>query len=167
MRWLLGLEPKKIKVLKTELSLEPIHADAVIFWLIGNQILHIEFQTLPQSSPSIPLRMLDYSVRLKRRYGRIVVQIVIFLQPTTNPVAFTEEYRDETTVHRYRVIRLWEQESAPFLANPALLPLAVLTKTDSPRTLLAQVAERVASIPNLEERLASDGLYRDFSRSAV
>ncbi len=50
------------------------------------------------------------------------------------------------------MIRLWEQESAPFLANPALLPLAVLTKTDSPRTLLAQVAERVASIPNIEER---------------
>ena len=66
--WLLSVQSQDIRVLKTELTLEPIRADAVTFLQTANQILHIEFQTLPTSNPSIPFRMLDYSVRLKRQY---------------------------------------------------------------------------------------------------
>lgn len=152
IRWLLCVQPQDIQVLKTELTLEPIRADAISFLQMANQILPDEFQTLPVSTPPISLRMLDYSVRLLRQYRCAVVQVVIFLQETTNEVAFTEEYRDDTTVHRYRVVRLWEQDSAPFLANPALLPLATLTQTDSPQALLGQVAERVARISDIEQR---------------
>lgn len=94
--------------------------------------------------------MLDYSVRLKRQYRCPVVQVLIFLQD--NEMAFTEEYRDNTTIHQYQVVRLWEQDSTLFLVNPALLPLASLTRTDSPQSLLAQVAEQVATIPDREER---------------
>lgn len=150
--WLLAVDSQQVEVLKTELTLEPIRADAVSFLRIANQILHIEFQTLPYSNQPIPFRMLDYSVRLKRQYRCAVVQVVIFLQETTNEVAFTEEYRDETTIHRYRVVRLWEQEPAPFLANPTLLPLAILARTEEPQGLLAQIAEQVARIPNREQR---------------
>lgn len=152
VRWLLSIQPQEIEVLKTELTLEPIRADAVSFLQTANQILHLEFQTTPASNPSMPLRMLDYSVRLKRQYRCAVAQVVIFLQKNTNEVAFTEEYRDDTTIHRYRVIRLWEQNSALFLANPALLPLAPLTQTDSPQAMLAQVAESVARIADREQR---------------
>jgi predicted transposase YdaD len=136
---LLAIEPPEIRVLKTELTLEPIRADALSLLRAANRILHLEFQTLPVSKPPMPLRMLDYSVRLKRKYRCSVEQVVIFLQETTNEVAFTEEYRDDTTIHRYRVIRLWEQDSSLFLTNPALLPLAALTKSDSPQTLLEDV----------------------------
>jgi predicted transposase YdaD len=151
-RWLLAIEPPEIRVLKTELTLEPIRADALSFLRAANRILHLEFQTLPVSKPPMPLRMLDYSVRLKRKYRCSVEQVVIFLQETTNEVAFTEEYRDDTTIHRYRVIRLWEQDSSLFLTNPALLPLAALTKSDSPQALLEDVAEQVASIEEIELR---------------
>jgi predicted transposase YdaD len=96
--------------------------------------------------------VLDYSVRLKRKYRCSVVQIIIFLQKTTNQIAFTEEYRDETTIHQYRVIRLWEQDPTVFLNNPALLPFAPLTKSDSPPDLLAQVAQKVNQIENTEQR---------------
>lgn len=150
--WLLSVQSQDIQVLKTELTLEPIRADAVTFLRTANQILHIEFQTLPESNPPIPFRMLDYSVRLKRQYRCDVEQVVIFLQATTNEIVFTEEYRDRTTSHRYRVVRLWEQDSAPFLANPGLLPLATLTQTDSPQALLAQVAERVDRISDREQQ---------------
>jgi predicted transposase YdaD len=152
VRWLLGIEVQQIEVLKTELTLEPIRADSVIFLQADKQILHIEFQTLAKSNPALNFRMLDYSVRLKRQYRCPVVQVVIFLQETTNEVAFTKEYRDNTTIHKYQVVRLWEQDSTLFLANPALLPLASLTRTDSPQNLLAQVAEQVATIPDREER---------------
>jgi predicted transposase YdaD len=151
-RWLLAIEPPEIRVLKTELTLEPIRADALSLLRAANRILHLEFQTLPVSKPPMPLRMLDYSVRLKRKYRCSVEQVVIFLQETTNELAFTEEYRDDTTIHRYRVIRLWEQDSSLFLTNPALLPLAALTKSDSPQALLEDVAEQVASIEEIEQR---------------
>jgi predicted transposase/invertase (TIGR01784 family) len=150
--WLLPQAPTLVKVLKTELSLEPIRADSVTFLQTANRILHIEFQTRTISNPPLPFRMLDYSVRLIRQYNVPVTQVVIFLQETNNEIAFTEEYVNETTTHRYRVLRMWEQESALFLDNPALLPLAPLTQTTSPQRLLSQVAQSVARIPDRNTR---------------
>ena len=152
VRWLIVGESTNVKVLKTELSIEPIRADSMTFLQTANQILHIEFQTLTQSNPAIPLRMLDYYVRLKRQYKCPIVQVVIFLQETDDEIAFTEEYVEDSTIHRYRAIRMWEQDASIFLANPALLPLAPLCKTDSPRDLLSQVAVEVAKISDRETR---------------
>ena len=152
VRWLLGVEPTQIEVLKTELTLEPIRADSVTFLQTANQILHIEFQTLPKSRTPLNFRMLDYSVRLKRQYKCPVTQVLIFLQETDNEVAFTQEYRDHTTIHQFEIVRLWEQDLTPFLDNPALLPLATLTHTDSPHSLLSQIAQKVATIPDREQR---------------
>lgn len=151
-RWLLGIETRRIRVLKTELDVEPIRADSVSFLRVGDRILHLEFETDAYSQPPIPFRMLDYSVRLKRKHQRDVEQFVIFLQQTSNEIVFTTEYRDRTTTHQYNVIRLWEQDPAIFLDNPGLLPLAVLTRSDSPQSLLEQVAERVDRIENTERR---------------
>ncbi len=152
VRWLLSVEAQNIQVLKTELTLEPIRADSVSFLQTANQILHIEFQTLPDSTPSIPFRMLDYSVRLKREYDCDVEQVIIFLKQTNSEKAYIQEYQDRTTSHRYRVIRLWEENPEPFLSNPALLPLATLTQSDSPAALLEQVAQQVARIESTNER---------------
>jgi predicted transposase YdaD len=151
-KWLLPQEPKTIKVLKTELSIEPIRADFVTFLQTENRILHIEFQTNPQSKPPIPFRELDYSVRLIRTYQVPVTQVVIFLQETNDPIVFTEEYVNETTRHRYRVIRMWEEEPELFLHNLALLPLAPLTRTNSPQGLLSQIANNVAKIADRETK---------------
>ncbi|MEH2125909.1 DUF4351 domain-containing protein [Nostoc sp.] len=151
-RWLLNQEPQKIEILKTELSIEPIRADSVTFLQTENRILHLEFQTTIKSQKPISLRMLDYYVRLTRKYQVPVTQVVIFLQETSDAIAFTDEYVSEVTTHRYRVIRMWEQDSALFLSNLALLPLAPLTQTDSPQTLLSQVAQEIAKIPDIEIR---------------
>jgi predicted transposase YdaD len=151
-KWLLPQAPKTIKVLKTELSIEPIRADFVTFLQTENRILHIEFQTNPQSKPPIPFRELDYSVRLIRTYQVPVTQVVIFLQETNDPTVFTEEYVNETTRHRYRVIRMWEEEPELFLHNLALLPLAPLTRTNSPQGLLSQIANNVAKIADRETK---------------
>ncbi|MBD2441425.1 DUF4351 domain-containing protein [Nostoc sp. FACHB-110] len=152
VNWLLPEEATQVKVLKTELSLEPIRADSVTFLQTANRILHIEFQTRTISNPPLPFRMLDYSVRLIRQYNLPVTQVVIFLQETSNEIAFIEEYVNETTNHHYRVLRMWEQDSAIFLDNPALLPLAPLTRTNSPQRLLSQVAQSLARIPDSNVR---------------
>lgn len=75
----------QINILKTELSLEPIRADFVSFLEVGDQILHLEFQT--QADREMPLRMLDYYTRLYRQYRRPVQQVVLFLRSTTSPHA--------------------------------------------------------------------------------
>ncbi|XWK85755.1 MAG: DUF4351 domain-containing protein [Phormidium sp.] len=77
---------------------------------------------------------------------------MIFLKSTTSEIAFTNEFTSPNTQHRYRVIRMWEQDPAPLLANSGLLPLATLARTDSPQTLLAQVAEQVANIEETQQR---------------
>lgn len=50
------------------------------------------------------------------------------------------------------MIRLWEEDPTPLLANPALLPLATLARTDSPADLLTQVATAVDMIEETDER---------------
>lgn len=116
-----------------------------------NQILHIEFQTLSTSRKPIPLRVIDYYIRLKRLYTECtIIQVVIFLQETEDKNAFINVYQDVNTTHYYQVIRMWEQDPVLFLNNPALLPLAPLTRTNSPQSLLSQVAESVAKIEEIE-----------------
>lgn len=127
VRWLLSAEATDVQVLKTELSLEPIRADAVTLLQASNQILHLEFQTQPESEPPLPLRMLDYWVRLHRQYRYPVDQVIIFLKYTTSEAVFIEQFEAANTRHRYRVIRMWEQDPTPLLANSALLPLALLS----------------------------------------
>jgi predicted transposase/invertase (TIGR01784 family) len=156
VRWLLNpdpeTDPEAVQLLKTELSQEPIRADAIAFLQTANQILHLEFQTSPSSKPPLPFRMLDYSVRLKREYDTDVEQVVVFLKQTTSEEVMIEEYRDRTTVHRYRVLRLWEQDPAVFWSTPALLPFATLAQTDSPPQLLQAIAGRVARIEDDRQR---------------
>ena len=152
VNWIFPFQLSDVRVLKTELNLDPISADSLIFLQTDNQILHVEFQTEPTYDPPLPLRMLDYWVRLYRKYRIPVEQVVIFLKPTTSPVVFTNEFIAPNTRHRYRVIRLWEQDPAPLLVNPALLPLAPLARTDSPRELLEQVVAEVAKIEEGDRR---------------
>ncbi|MEG4444856.1 Rpn family recombination-promoting nuclease/putative transposase [Microcoleus sp. AT9_B5] len=147
VHWLLPIdEPTDVQVLKTELIQEPIRGDSLVFLQTDNQILHLEFETRPYSDPPIAFRMLDYYVRLKRQYSCSINQVVIFLQQTASEQVFVSEYTDTNTRHGYRVIRLWEQDPALLLSVPGLLPLATLSQTNSPRTLLEQIATQIATI---------------------
>lgn len=87
-QWLLTVEPREIQVLKAELSIEPIRADSVTFLQTENRILHLEFQISTTSKPPLPLRMLDYSVRLTRKSKVPVTQVVIFLQEFISIIRF-------------------------------------------------------------------------------
>lgn len=77
---------------------------------------------------------------------------MIFLQQTNDEIAFTDEYKDETTLHKFQVIRMWEQDPKHFLKSEALLPLAPLAESSSPEALISQVAQKIATIPNRGDR---------------
>jgi predicted transposase/invertase (TIGR01784 family) len=144
--WLLGQPTSMVEVLKTELTIEPIRADSVILLQTQGQILHIEFQVKLDSEPPLPLRFLDYWVRLYRSYRVPIVQVLVLLCPPVEGTEIESAFVFGTTRHEYRVVKLWEQDPAIFLNDPALLPLATLAATTAPEDLLEQTAAEVSKI---------------------
>ena len=123
----------------SELSLDPIRADALILLQSEDSILHIEFQTDPKKN--IPFRMLDYCTRGHRRYpNKSMRQVVIYLKPSTSDLVYKTDFTLEHTRHEFEVIRIWEQPASLFLQYPGLLPFATLGDTPDPEATLQQVA---------------------------
>ncbi|MCY7274854.1 MAG: Rpn family recombination-promoting nuclease/putative transposase [Phormidesmis sp. CAN_BIN44] len=143
--WLLGESVTLTEIQPSELSLDPIRADAMILLQSDESILHIEFQTLPKEN--IPFRMLDYRVRGNRRFKeKIMRQVVIYLKPTASQLARQTSYVLERTHHEFDVIRLWEQPASLFLQYPGLLPFAALGESESPAEMLRQVTQIIDQI---------------------
>lgn len=116
VHWLLNTNiQEEVSILNIELNLEPIRADGLFFLTVADKILHIEFQTSVQSKPPIPLRMLDYWVRLYRQYETNIEQVVIYLKNSTLPDVFINQFQVQHTSHEYRVIRIWEESPELFL----------------------------------------------------
>jgi predicted transposase/invertase (TIGR01784 family) len=108
----------------SELSLEPIRADASILLSSDDLILHIEFQTEPD--PMMPFRLADYHLRVFRRFPKKRMrQVVIYLTRSNSELVYQNVFEIPGTRHEFEVIRLWEQPTQPFLESTRLLPLAV------------------------------------------
>lgn len=154
--WILGTTPTSVEILKSELSIEPIRADSVTFLRTTGRILHLEFQTTWVSDPPMPLRLLDYWVRLYRLYRLPITQVVIVLLPPSENTTIGTVFEVELTRHEFQVIKLWEQDPAEFLQDPVLLPFAVLAQTQNSEALLRQVAQQVGEItPNQQQQEVS------------
>ena len=143
--WLLGKSVTLTEIQPSELSLDPIRADAMILLQSDESILHLEFQTQPKED--IPFRMLDYRVRGQRRYkDKPMRQVVLYLKRSTSELVYQDYYELERTRHEFDVIRLWEQPASLFLQYPGLLPFATLGQSESPEGTLRQVTQIVDQI---------------------
>ncbi|WP_058997855.1 Rpn family recombination-promoting nuclease/putative transposase [Leptolyngbya sp. NIES-2104] len=143
--WLLGEAITLTELKPSELSLDPIRADAMILLQSEDSILHLEFQTQPNSE--IPFRMLDYRVRGHRRYKtKPMRQVVIYLKSTASELVYETSYSLEHTHHEFEVIRLWELPASVFLQYPGLLPFAVLGQSDNPAEMLRQATQAADQI---------------------
>jgi predicted transposase/invertase (TIGR01784 family) len=146
--WLLGEPVTLTELSPSELSLEPIRADALILLQAEAVVLHLEFQTQPK--PDIPFRMIDYRLRVYRRFPeKRMRQVVLYLQPTTSNRARQTTFELESTRHEFEVIRLWEQPTRDFLQSPGLLPFAVLSQTADRLGTLQQVAQAIDQIADV------------------
>lgn len=140
--WLLGEPIILTQLSPSELSLEPIRADALILRQSEQVVVHVEFQTEPK--PDIPFRMLDYRTRVYRRFPqKRMYQVVVYLQETGSLMVRQTTFELENTRHEFKVIRLWEQPLDSFLESPGLLPFAVLSQVRDRAQALRQVAEQV------------------------
>jgi predicted transposase YdaD len=114
--------------------------------------LQIEFQVKGETDPPLPLRMLDYWVRLHRSYRLPVTQFLVMLKYSSAAAEVESVFQLEGTQHRYNVVRMWEQDPEPLLQDTALLPLAVLCAAEDSSQLLGRVAEEVSKIEEPEQR---------------
>ena len=142
-----------VELIKTELVSEPIRADFAALITSTETILHVEFQfsSPDTNSAPLPLRMLDYWLRLYRRYGKPVEQVLVLINPIL--ARTSNVFEAVNTRHEFRVLWLWEEDPAPLLADEALLPLATLARTDDRVALISTVAARVARIELAERRM--------------
>jgi predicted transposase/invertase (TIGR01784 family) len=149
--WLIG-EPIKLTELQpTELSLEPIRADSVILLKSRRVIAHCEFQTDPD--PGMGFRMADYALRIYRQFpDRSLVQVVVYLRETSSEAVRVTTFQGNNFSHEFRVIRLWEQPTAPFLERPGLLPYAALTQTNDRPSVLREVARKIDAMGDRQQQ---------------
>ncbi|MFM7603244.1 MAG: Rpn family recombination-promoting nuclease/putative transposase, partial [Pseudanabaena sp.] len=133
------------KIEPSELSVEPIRADSVIFLESTEIILHIEFQTEPNKN--IPFRMTDYRLRLYRKFPeKQVYQVVIYLSPSQSNLVHQSTFNIGTLNYEFNIIRLWEQPTEIFQRYQGLFPFATLSQTDNPEETLRQVAQQIEQI---------------------
>ncbi len=146
--WIFG-EPKGLTVVSpTELSLQPIRADALILLQSEDVVLHLEFQTVPDAE--IPFRMADYRLRVYRRYpNKDMRQVVVYLKETGSELVEQNSFTIPRMRHEFEVIRLWEQPTTDLLKFSGLLPLAILGRSDNRARTLQEVS---SVIDNIEDR---------------
>lgn len=151
VQWIFHESVGNVKVMKTELSREPIRADSAIRLTTPDEIFHAEFQTNLKSRVPLPLRMLDYYVGFKRNNpNKRIRQALILLKETGETIA--DYYEDEQTYHRFTVIKMWEQDPQDLWQYEGLLPLATLCRATSGEALLKEVAAKIHKIKSREER---------------
>ncbi|PZO15790.1 MAG: hypothetical protein DCF25_13115 [Leptolyngbya foveolarum] len=149
--WLLGKPIKMTRLEPTELSLEPLRADSVIFLQAENIILHLEFQT--RADPKMPFRMLDYCVRLHRQFpDKELRQFVIYLKPSRAASVYQDVFELPRTRHEFDAIRLWEQPAEQFLSDAGLLPFAPLAQAENKTVVLQEVATKINQIADIKLR---------------
>ena len=149
--WLLGRPIALTTLEPTELSVEPIRADSLIFLESDETILHLEFQVDPK--PDIPFRLTDYCLRLYRRSPeKIVRQIVIYLRQSNSPRVYQSTFKTGKLQHEFEVLRLWECPVNQFLGRPGLLPFAVLSQVSNRAQTLQQIAPTIEAISNRQQR---------------
>jgi predicted transposase/invertase (TIGR01784 family) len=145
--WLIGKPIHLTELKPSELSLEPIRADSVIFLRSEELILHIEFQTEPDET--MAFRMADYRLRLYRRFpDKEVYQVVIYLRRSNSSLVKQDTFRLRTMTHSFDVVRLWEEPTEKFLKSQGLWPFAVLSQTVTPVKILNQVAMEIKQVKN-------------------
>jgi predicted transposase/invertase (TIGR01784 family) len=149
--WLIGEPIALIELSPSELSLEPIRADALILLQSADVVLHCEFQTAPDAN--IPFRMADYALRVFRRFPqKRLVQVVVYLRPTDSDLVQQTTFTANRLHHEFEVVRLWEQSTEIFLQRPGLLPYAVLSQASDRAAILREVAEAIDALPDRQQQ---------------
>lgn len=130
--WLRGQEATLQELLDPVLITQERRADLLLRFTDAHAqtaILHIEFQRSPDMD--LPLRMLEYAVRILRRYDHPPQQVLILIEPSEAAMRVPSIFQAGGLQVSYQVIRLWEQDPNFVLERGlvGLIPLVPLMGT--------------------------------------
>jgi predicted transposase YdaD len=114
------------------------------------RIVVLEVQT--RWSWDVPLRLLEYEVRYRRRYRLAAMGAVLLLTPSERCV---DHFRDGGIDYRFILVRLWELDASEAVGTglPCLMPFVPLMKDG---LNLAEEAERRISESDLNRQAKGD-----------
>src|SRR6185369_3617088 len=117
-------------------SVEQRHVD-----LLGEsqdgRLLHIELQSA--NDPSMPLRMMDYGVKVARHYGQYPKQVVLYVGRAR--LRMPGEFRaNDEFLFRYRIVDIRDVDAILLLNSDGIgNVLAVLTRLRNKRKAVRQI----------------------------
>lgn len=79
-------------------------------------------------------------------------QVVIYLKPSDSELVYQTEFVLENSLHRFEVIRLWEQPTEIFFNSPGLLPFAALSQTEDQTRTLEEAAQVIEALTDTRIR---------------
>lgn len=101
---------------------------------------------------------------MQRRYANPAIQIrqiVIYLKQTRSPLVNITRYARRSLVHKFEVVRVWEQNPAQLSQLTGLLPFIVLSdpaqagvRLRQVAALIEQIADNVCMLISLRQRLS-------------
>jgi predicted transposase YdaD len=120
----------------------------------GGHLVHLEVQS--SNDPSMPLRMAEYALAIKRMYRLYPEQLILFVG--NEPMRMTPGFREKGMVFCYRQADIRDLDGTRLLASDSIADniLGLLAGLDDPvkgvRTLLGRIAalKRALQVSTLE-----------------
>jgi len=152
LKLILGVEidPKKVKFLDVKLP-KLVEREADLLMEYEGQIYHIEFQST--DDPRMALRMFYYHYLILEKHDKVPIQVVIYVgekpikrmkNKLTNPFLYFV----------YKIVDLKEVDCKSLIesSQPSDWVIAVLCRMDNEIEQLRRILQKIASLPNLNQR---------------
>ena len=115
-------------------------------------LVHIELQST--NDPTMPLRMLEYYLRVFRRFGRFPRQTLLYVGEA--PLRLESELRSEDLWYRYRLMDIRDLDGERLLGSDQIGDniLAILTRLPDLHGAVRQVMKKIVSLTPPERQNA-------------
>ena len=107
-------------------------------------LLHLELQS--SNDPEMPLRMAEYALAVKRKFGRIPRQIVLYVGRSR--LRMTDTLKEGSLDFRYELVDFRKLDGEALLASPDLGDnvLAVLARLNNRRDAVSRIISRIGNL---------------------
>jgi hypothetical protein len=112
------------------------------------RLLHIEFQS--SNDPLMALRMVEYSLAIRRKYREYPVQLVLYVG--NQKLRMKAELRTHAMIFRYALLDIRDLDSEPLLASEGFADnlLGLLARPENIHRGLKEVLRRITKLPQAE-----------------
>jgi len=144
-------KPVKVKrALPTELPYVRGRRADLLFELDDGQILHIELQN--NRDKRFGHRMLEYRLRIQEKFGRIPIQVALWIAAA--PASLPHGVEEDLLTYRFHLVELRTVDAEPLLASHRIEEnlLAILCRVPDSKQAIRRILRHIAALPEPEQR---------------